>query len=151
MKHRTRRNLAAARTTLVKTAELGAAAGQVITHRLARAAGGDHGEASRMVTEKLGAGALSGVAVWQHTMIAAMRMSGFAVMEAFRIGRATQAMAAARSVETLWRAQYDFMLAGLPRWQSQSEAMGTALMQSGSAMMTPVHKVAAANARRLGR
>jgi len=150
MKHRTRRNLAAAQTTLVKTAALGAAAGQLIARRVALAASGDHGEASRMVTEKLGAGALSGVVVLQHAMTMAMRMNGFALMEAFRIGQATQAMAAARTVESLWRAQYDSMLAGLPRWLSQSETIGTAMMRSGNAMMAPVHKVAAANARRLG-
>lgn len=150
MKHRTRRNLAAAQTTLAKTAALGIAAGQVITRRVARAASGDHGEAGRMVTEKIGAAALSGVAGMQHAATMAMRMSGFAVMEAFRLGYAAQAMAAARTVESLWRAQYDFMLAGLPRWQSQSEAIGTDMMRSGSAMLAPVHKVAAANARRLG-
>lgn len=146
-----RRNAAALRTAAIKTAALGVTSAQVIARRLTLAATGDHAEASRMVPEKLGAATLSGMAVMQHTMLMSMRLAGFAVAEAFRMARMARTMSDARTPAAVFGAQVDFMQAWLPRWQGQALLLGGAWTRSGSAMLAPVQRVAAANARRLGR
>ncbi|WP_341908852.1 hypothetical protein [Ferrovibrio terrae] len=146
-----RRNAAALRSVAIKTAALGVTSAQVVGRRLALVATGDHAEVSRMVPEKLGAATVSGMAVMQHTMLMSMRLAGFAVAEAFRMARVAGVMSDARTPAAVFGAQVDFMQAWLPRWQSQAMLMGGAWTRSGSAMLAPVQRVAAANARRLGR
>ncbi len=151
MKHQktARRGAAAIQRAAAKTAILGAVSGQVMAQRMARAATGDHTENSRMLPEKFGAATLAGLAMMQHATQMNMRMAGFATAEAFSIARAAQAMAAAATPAALYGAQVDFMQAWLPRWQARSMELGTALIQSGTAALAPLHRVAAGNARRL--
>lgn len=151
MKPRKSRSLAAGQSRFARGAALGVASGQVIAHRLARAAAGDHGESSRMVTEKVGASILSGMAAMQQASLMGMRTGGFVLAEMVRLAAVAQSMAAAGTLESAWHAQRNFMLAWLPRWQDQSASIADAMMQSGDAMLAPVHRVAVANARRLNR
>lgn len=144
-----RRGAIALQTAAARTAALGAVSGQVIAQRMARAAVGDHGETSRMVPEKLGAATLSGFVMMQHAMRMSMRMMGFATTEAFGMARAAQAMAVAPTPAAIYGAQFDFMQAWLPRWQARSMQLGTAMIQSGSAALAPLQRVASGNARRL--
>lgn len=144
-----RRRAAAVQVAAAKTAALGAVSGQVIAQRMARAAMGDHGETGRMVPEKFGAATQAGLVILQHAMRMNMRMAGFATAEAFNVARAAQSMAVAATPVAMYGAQFNFLQAWLPRWQSQAMQLGTALIQSGSAALAPLQRVAAGNARRL--
>jgi hypothetical protein len=151
MKHQkaARRGATAIQRAAARTATLGAVSGRVIAQRMARAAVGDHAENSRMLPEKVGAATLAGLVILQHAMRINLRMAGFATAEAFSVVRAAQTMAVAATPAALYGAQVEFMQAWLPRWQARSMQLGTAMIQSGSAALTPLQRVAAGNARRL--
>jgi len=151
MKHQktARRGAAAIQRASVKTAKLGAVSGQVIAQRMARAATGDHAENSRMLPEKFGAATLAGLVMMQHAMRINMRLAGFATAEAFSLAQAARSMAVAVTPGAMYGAQVDFLQAWLPRWQARSMQLGTDMLQSGSAALGPLQRVAAGNARRL--
>ncbi len=133
----------------LKTAALGLTSAQVIAQRTARAATGDHAEASRMVPEKLGAAAVSGMVAMQHTMRMSLHVAGFAMAETFRMARMAQTLAGATTPAAVFAAQFDFLQAWLPRWQGQAMQLGGAWGRSGSAVLAPVQRVVTGNARRL--
>lgn len=156
------RNVGTALTVAGKSASAGAAlahaSSQVIAARVALGVLGaldparaDYGELARILPEKAEAASAAGMIVMLRSGRLAQQVAGFAAAEMLAASRAAMVMAASPSAAALAMAQGIYAQAWCGRWLAQSLTWSTLAMRWQHAAMTPYHKVAAANARRLSR
>lgn len=139
-----------------RSAELTVASGQVIAARLALAATprgalpAGQAEFARMIPEKTQAFAAAGAVAAVHLTGMAMTVTRNAIRESEAVGAATLNLAAAPTPAAFAAAQQRFMIDWLGRSVAQLHAYGDASARLQAAMLSPIHRTATANARRLG-
>ncbi len=143
------------RTTL-KAGELGVAAGAVVAQRLALgvAALGNPAEADlvefgRMVPEKVEAFSAAGSIMVARSAAIGQQVVRYALNEARYASQAAADMAASRTPVEFFGAQSRFMLGAAERMASLSVRLGSMGLAIGGAVLTPVHRTASENSKRL--
>lgn len=141
-----------------KTGELAMASGTVVARRMALGAAAmmdpfnaDHGEFAKMIPEKTTAFLQSGMSWLQWSSKIAEQMASFAATEMATAAKATVEIASCSTPADSIALQSSFATAWFARAISQSITLGSLAMRSQIAAMSPVHRTAKANARRLSR
>ena len=147
----------AAATNARKTSELAIAAHRVIGKRMALGAkatidplDADHAELARILPEKVAAFSEAGIALLFRSKEITRQMVGFGASEMSAAASAGLAMAKCRTPAGMMATQRGITLAWFSRALSHSLALGVLATRSQRAAMAPIHRVAMANARRLG-
>jgi hypothetical protein len=145
-------------TATHRTGELAIATNKVVAKRMSLAAAAivdpgraDHAEFGRILPEKTVAFSQAGMAWMSWSGKVAEQMSSFALAEMASASAAVTAMAACKTPGALIDAQSRFVTAWFGRAVAQSMNLGALAMRSQGAVIAPIHRVATANARRLGR
>jgi hypothetical protein len=114
-------------------------------------ANADYAELARLVPEKAAAASAAAARLMERSGRLAQQLTTATVNEMVATSRATLRLAACRTPAALAAAQTDLALAWLGRAMAQSIAFATLAMRSQHAAVTPFHRAATANARRLSR
>lgn len=136
--------LASSATVILRRSAMGAAAMERPTAEAVL-------EGSTMVTEKLAAMAESGATAVRSGADAALAAVGYAVQEAAALGRAAGQVAVCATPNAVLGLQNRMLTGFFNRLLTHNLAMGSLMLQAGSAALTPFHAAARANARRLTR
>lgn len=147
---------AEAGVTSAKAGELAAVAGSVVARRvglglaaLADPIGADHAELARMVPEKVEAFAAAGGIMLERSAGIGQRLVSYGIREATITAREMVAMAGCADGAALLRAQMRSAAGRMNRTVELWLQIGGMSLAIGGATLTPVHKAATANARRL--
>jgi Phasin protein len=150
--------MSVAGTNARKTGDLFKAASHVVAKRMTLGAAAmsdplnaDHVEFAKIIPEKTRAFSEAGMAWLQWSGEVAAQMASFAASEMAAVAQATVAIASCRTPADAIARQSSFASAWFARSLSRSISLGSLAMRAQGAAMAPVHRVAAANARRLNR
>jgi Phasin protein len=142
----------------LKSARLAQAAGHVLAKRtglglvaMANPAQADKAEFARILPEKAEASRASAITLMQCSGDIAWQATRFASSEMAMASKAAADLARCRTPAAAIAIQSQFATAWFFRAFSQSIAVGALAMRSYSAVLSPIHRVAVRNSRRLVR
>lgn len=153
---RLQRTAHATRRAVRKGAALAQATGHVIAKRaalgaaaIANPAQADHAEFARIVPEKVAAFSASAMTLMRCSQEMAQQAARFATSELASATAAVADLARCRSPAAAAAVQGRFATAWMFRALSQSIAVGALAMRSYGDVITPMHRVAVNNSKRL--